>query len=82
MHTTCTLQRHLAATASLLLLCMGSANAQTDPLTQASAWRIQVTPYVWLIGLTGDLRLSPNLPKVHVSQSFSDVLSDLKAAAF
>lgn len=49
---------------------------------EPSAWRFQVTPYVWMTGLKGDLRLSPRLPTAHVSQSFSDVLSDLKAAAF
>lgn len=84
MHTTTRpLQRHLATTASVLLLCLGSsAHAQTDAPAPDSAWRFQATPYVWLIGLKGDLQLSPHLPKVHVSQSFSDVLSDLKAAAF
>ena len=72
------------ATGSLLLTCIGTAHADAsmDAPLDASAWRFQVTPYVWMTGLKGDLQLSPGLPNIHVSQPFSDVLSDLNAAAF
>lgn len=84
MHTHTHLRMLGLAATSWLMLCMGSAHAQLQPKESvpASPWRFQVTPYVWLTGLRGELQLSPRLPQVHVSQSFSDVLSDLKAAAF
>lgn len=62
----------------------GAAHADTKNSTQvdADAWRFQVTPYVWMTGMSGDIRATSNLPTAHVSQSFSDVLSHLDAAAF
>ena len=68
---------------TLLAACTAWATPPSTPATSAAAaWRMQVTPYVWALGLKSTLGLAPNLPNVQVSQSFSDVLSDLKAAAF
>lgn len=63
--------------------CMyaGATHAQESSYV-SDTWRFQVTPYVWMTGLQGDIRPTSNLPTAHVSQSFSDVLSDLDAAAF
>lgn len=62
------------------LLSAGVAQAQAPQ--SADAWRFQITPYVWMTGLQGDIRPTHNAPTAHVSQSFSDVLSNLDTAAF
>ncbi len=72
--------RHILAVASLL--SVGSLFAQEAPQTGKETWRFQLTPYVWLTGMQGDIRPSRSLPVAHVSQSFSDVLSNVDAAVF
>lgn len=67
--------------ASTCWLPLGLAHAQ-DPLALGETWRFQVTPYVWMTGLQADIRAAHSLPTAHVSQSFSDVLGNLDAAAF
>lgn len=72
---------------ALLATVLASAPAWATPAAQqppaaSDGWRLQVTPYVWTLGLKSSLQLSPQLPSVHVTQSFSDVWSDLQAAAF
>lgn len=69
----------------LVFFCMLSFNcamAQENSLEQQNTWRTQVTPYVWMTGLQGYIRPTASLPTAHVSQSFSDVLGNLDAAAF
>jgi hypothetical protein len=63
-------------------LLLGSCNVHAQTDADNEHWRFQVTPYLWMMGLKGNLQLSPSLPKAHVSQSFSDVLGDLDAALF
>lgn len=71
----------LLSTAALLLP-LGSAIAQEPDPVGADTWRFQITPYVWMTGLQGDIRPSAGLPTVHISQPFSDVIKHLDAAAF
>lgn len=70
-----------APIALALLTTLGSAQAQISGATQ-DRWHWQLTPYVWMTGLHGDIHPGANLPSAHVSQSFSDVLDDLDAAFF
>lgn len=70
------------AVAAACWLVAGAAQAQQPVATDAEPWRFQLTPYVWMTGLQGHIRVARNAPTAHVSQSFSDVLSDLDAAAF
>lgn len=69
---------------ALAALATNSATAATIDADSATptGWRLQVTPYVWAVGLKSTLQLSPQWPAVQANQSFSEVLSDLKAAAF
>ncbi|WP_249979187.1 hypothetical protein [Vreelandella olivaria] len=53
-----------------------NANAQESP------WRFQLTPYIWMAGLSGDMRPLENAPTISTSRSFSEVLDDLDGAFF
>jgi hypothetical protein len=64
------------------LLSVGSLYAQEAAQPGENAWRLQLTPYVWMTGLQGEIRPNHSMPTAHVSQSFSDVLSNLDAATF
>ncbi len=64
------------------MLPLSYAVAQQDSLAHQNPWRFQGTPYVWMTGLQGDIRPTAKLPTAHSSQSFSDVPSNLDAAAF
>jgi hypothetical protein len=46
----------------------GAAYVDTKNSTQvdAGAWRFQVTPYVWMTGMSGDIRATSNVPTAHV----------------
>lgn len=68
--------------AAIGLLCASSVYAQDAAPQGDVTWHFQLTPYVWMTGLKADIRASNHLPTAHVSQSFSDVLSDLDAAFF
>jgi len=47
-----------------------------------SDWRFQVTPYVWMSGLQGEVRPHRLAPLVEVDKSFSELFDNLDAAAF
>lgn len=53
-----------------------NANAQED------AWRFQLTPYVWMTDLAGDVRPLATAPTISTSRSFNNVLDDLDGAFF
>lgn len=65
--------------AAIGLIATGFA---THTHAQESAWRYQLTPYVWMTGLSGDLRPLANSPTVSTSRSFSNVMDDLEGAFF
>jgi hypothetical protein len=60
---------------ALALLACGSAQAQ-----ETTDWEVQITPYAWMSGLSGDLGTIPGLPASSVDLSFGDVLEDLDVA--
>lgn len=63
-----------------------SAAAITPVLALAqmpdAAWRIQVTPYVWMSGSAGDLRPTAQAPTLHSHKSFAEILKNLDGAFF
>ena len=63
-----------AWTAVAALAC-GSAQAQ-----ETTDWEVQITPYAWMSGLSGNLGTIPGLPASSVDLSFGDVLEDLDIA--
>lgn len=70
--------------ARLLIASVGflAAGFAANTHAQDDSWRFQVTPYVWMVGLAGDVRPLSNAPTISTSRSFSDVLSDLEGAFF
>jgi hypothetical protein len=42
------------------------------------SWVFEVTPYLFITGLHGDLGVTPAIPPVHVSLSPADIFSSLK----
>lgn len=71
--------RWLTAAALVAAALPAQAQTQVEP---EDGWRFQLTPYVWMIGLHGQVRPFRGAPTAHVSQSFSDVLENLDLAAF
>lgn len=71
---------------ALLLGLAGPAWAQfsTAPAIDeaAAGWRFQLTPYVWMTGLDGQVRPLQGGPTLPVDKSFSEVLKNLDAAFF
>jgi hypothetical protein len=57
---------------SLAIVAMGWPLAPA-PAAAQEAWTITATPYLWLQGMTGDLKVRGN--SVHVNDNFFDVLS-------
>jgi hypothetical protein len=45
---------------------------------ESQGWRFEVTPYLWLAGIDGDLTVRDT--KVHVNQSFSDLIDKVDFA--
>ncbi|SDM83660.1 hypothetical protein SAMN05192555_12125 [Franzmannia pantelleriensis] len=68
------MKAHLLA--SMLLIGVFSCSASAD------SWRGQVTPYVWMPSLAGDIRPTSGAPRLSTRQSFSDIFDDLDAAFF
>ncbi|MGJ7456802.1 hypothetical protein ACR80S_12145 [Halomonas sp. MA07-2] len=65
-----------------LSLGLATPSLAADVGATQEAWRFQLTPYVWLAGLSGDVRPLAGAPTVSTSSSFSDVLDDLESAFF
>lgn len=70
----------LGTALAMSLLVSTQALAQTP--VESDAWRFQLTPYVWMTGLDGQVRPFKGAPTANVNKSFSDVLDNLDAAAF
>ncbi len=69
-----------AATASaIILLAVGSAQAGE---TGHGKWQAQITPYVWMSGLSGDVSATQAPPVFSVDKSFSEILENLNDAFF
>ena len=74
------LNAKLGTALAMGLLVSTQALAQTP--VETDAWRFQLTPYVWMTGLDGQVRPFNGAPTANVNKSFSDVLDNLDAAAF
>jgi opacity protein-like surface antigen len=60
---------------ALLTLCVvAPAFAQTVG-PAAAAWQVEISPYVWMIGITGDIQAGESSASIGVS--FSDILDSL-----
>lgn len=57
-----------------------SASGVAAETEGASDWRFQLTPYVWMSGLQGDVGRLANGAPIEVDLSFQDVLEDLDIA--
>lgn len=80
--------------ATVIVLSLASALATqpavaADPSEQAAApaaegraWALQVTPYLWVTGLKGDISPFRQAPTLAIDKSFSDVLEDLDLGGF
>ena len=66
----------------LFLAGMYSVQAQEQSAQREDGWRFQLTPYVWFSALEGDVRPFQGAPSAHVAKSFSELWSNLDAAAF
>ena len=72
-----------AGSALLVLLgLLASTQVSAQESKASDAWRFQLTPYVWMSGLDGEVRPFNGAPTAHVDKSFSEVLKNLDAAAF
>jgi len=72
--------RHLTAILVILLFACTQARAE-EPAT-FEGWQAQITPYLWLSGLSGDVSATQAPPVFSVDKSFSDILENLNGAAF
>jgi hypothetical protein len=63
----------------LLFALCASANAQEQPaaMTAASTWQFTVTPYFWLAGQSGTMRVGNVIPAQNVNAPFSDIWHNL-----
>src|SRR5690606_13380197 len=50
--------------------------------TTSPHYAVQITPYAWITGLLGESSPFKRAPSLDIEKSFSDVLHDLRAAAF
>lgn len=73
---------HRIFCAGLSAVCPVLGNAQNVPMQDADAWRFQITPYVWMIGMNGHVRPASGLPSLHVDKPFSEIWKSLDAAFF
>jgi hypothetical protein len=80
-------QRRSAHSAAVGLIALGltgwadQAQAQMGQEWEAGpGWSLRLTPYLWMIGIEGDLATLSGVPPVEVDWSFGDVLDNLDLA--
>jgi hypothetical protein len=67
-----------AVLAAIVVAATGvSAEAQTSARAGSGDWQFEVTPYVWMVGLDGNI--SANDKDVDFDQSFSDLVENVDA---
>ena len=64
---------------SCLALCAASANAQAQGELTAG-WSYQLTPYLWMTGLKGDVGTLPSGEPASIDLSFRDILDNLETS--
>jgi hypothetical protein len=62
-----------AVVGALLLAAAGMAGG-----AEPEGWEAEITPYLWLVGLSGDVTVRGQ--KIHFDRSTSDILADAKVA--
>ena len=73
------MNRWVAPASVIFLLAVGSAQAgEPGP----GNWQAQITPYVWMSGLSGDVSATQAPPVFSVDKSFSEILENLNGAFF
>jgi hypothetical protein len=70
----------LAALASAAPAFAAEAPPEAAPPAGDNGWRFDLSPYVWFVGLDGDVAVSSHAPPAHISATFSQLLGDLKFA--
>lgn len=76
-----------------LALCVSQAAYAADPVladpetptpeaVERPAWALQVTPYVWAIGLSGNMSPFRSAPTISVDKSFSESMENSNFAGF
>ncbi|MFQ3787050.1 hypothetical protein [Halomonas sp. A29] len=66
---------------ALVIVTVGfTAEAQAQ--AREDTWRFQLTPYIWLANLSGDIRPLRGAPTVSTSRSLDEILDDLEGAFF
>lgn len=76
---------HLAALLLAALLHTQVNAQQPEPLHDSppsSRYAVQITPYAWITGLSGESSPFKRAPSLDIEKSFSDVWHSLRAAAF
>jgi hypothetical protein len=61
----------------------GAALAEEpDATPTARLWTLQITPYLWASGISGDISPFRRAPTIGIDKSFSDILDDLNFGGF
>lgn len=63
-----------SAILALLTLCV-AAPAFAQTVGPAAAWQVEISPYIWMTGITGDIQAGGSSAAIGVS--FSDILNSL-----
>lgn len=68
--------------AAFFLLAAQTAFADDEMQPADRDWALQITPYLWASGLSGDISPFRRAPTIEVDKSFSDVMDDLNFGGF
>src|SRR5262245_38723918 len=55
----------------------GSQGQSQEPPTPSSPWSFSLSPYVWFAGMSGNVGVNANLPKIDVDVSFGDIFKNI-----
>ena len=73
------LRKLLCAVAAAAALGGNAPGVSADEQT-SSGWKFNVSPYLWLAGISGTVGTLPGLPPADINDSFSDVWDNLQFA--
>lgn len=73
----------VALAAAFVGALAGAAHAEEpDTSPTARLWSLQVTPYLWASGISGDISPFRGAPTIGIDKSFSDILENLNVGGF
>jgi hypothetical protein len=55
---------------------------EPDTMPTGRLWSLQITPYLWASGISGDISPFRRAPTIGIDKSFSDILDDLNFGGF